>query len=442
MTIIIIGASFAGLACAQTLIKHHPQARVVILDSQTAPLHYPNAANRLLKGEIGELAAAQVPVGAILEHPKVQFYPGHEVVGIDWEKHQVRAIVNQEEREFSYDRLILATGAGQSLELADEEAYDGIMTFKTFSEIEASLARLKSAQSVLVVGAGQLGMEGLDALSRLGLELTLVEAQSYPLAKHLDQDMAARLSASLEKLGIQAVFETSVDRIRKDSTGTGLIVEGLGQTYQADLVLLATNFSPNSRFLPEEIDQHTDGSVVVDAYLKTNLPDIFAVGDLIQLPIDYFGTAYLPTIDHAVLTGRLAALNVIADHFPLPICSRKVKSKVFGQYMLSLGATERELVIFEDSLSLIADLSEIATQLKLHARQADKKVLGIQLLSQHPLERLSDFLIWFIKADLSLADLLSHLLTWENLSEEEEIILTWLEDQLAHLGGKEGLDED
>lgn len=441
MTIIIIGASFAGLACAQAVIDQFPQARVLILERQTSPLHYPNAANRLLKGEIGEFAVAQVPTSALLHQPQIQFYPGHEVVEIDWENHRVKAIFNKEERDFAYDRLILATGASQSLDLANEESYDRLLTFKSLTESRDSLEKLKTARSVLVVGAGQLGLEGLDALSHLPLDLTLVEAQGTPLAKHLDQDMAMPLLQRLIDAGIRVILDASVERISGQSAHHLLTIDMVGDCHQADAVLLATSFSPNTSYLPTDLHQHSDGSLVVDAYLRTNLPDIFAVGDMIQLPIDYFGTAYLPTIEHAVLTGRLAALNLDGHRLPLPICHRQVRSQLFGLHLLSLGATARELTLFEKFSSLAGQLEPSGTWVKFHLRTSDHQLLGVQVLGQAVTDRLLDCLIWAIKAKLTVEGLLHMLLSWEQLSPLERQLMIWLTQELQGLQ-KGGWNED
>lgn len=440
MDIFIIGASFAGLAAAQAVLQTHPQARISILERQKAPLHYPNAFNRLLRKEIASLDDSRVPVAAVVNHPRIRFYPGHDLLAIDWKRQSLTAKTSQGVQEFSYDKLILAIGADQSRDLLDEGAEEWVLTFKSWQESQESLARVKQARSVAVVGAGQLGMEGLDALNQLDLALTLIEAQAYPLAKQLDKDMAELVSAKLAKTSIQSLFGTAVERIVPNPQADGLVIETVTGRLAVDLVLLATNFSPNSSRLPADLALNSDGSVVVDAYLRTNLPHIFAVGDLIQLPVPYFGTAYLPMISHALLTGRLVAENLLTSRLALPISSRQLTSQVFDLTVLSLGATERELSLFEPFFSLSRGLKQSQTTIKCHFSQSEASLLGAQLLSSQECRRLNQALIEGLKTSRTAETLLMQVLAWDDLTQEEQLLLDLLREAVTIW--EEGTHED
>lgn len=422
MRLVIIGASFAGLACAVEAHQLYPDAEIILVDQEEQPGYWPNACNRRLKGEFQSLEEARIDLLEVVAASPVDQRFGHRLVALAEERQVVTLSAGGQLLDLTYDYLVLAMGAGQSLRLADESAREHLLTFKTLAASQSSWDRLQKAQSVIVIGAGQLGLECLDALQTLPVSCRLFEVADQPLAKHFDGEMLAGLLAGLDGNGVTCHFREGVNRIRLAESGQGFVVETLNGSYQADEVILATNFEPNSQMLADQLDLHLDGSVVVDAYLRTSRPNVFAVGDLISLPQAYFGVAYQPLIRHALWTGRLAAFNLLAPQMFLTSSQGLITSHLFGQQLTSLGLTEDQAGLWEEVVTVTVSSKDERGQCKLLARASDLRLLGIQIVGVSCSAALLDQLVLVLTQGMTVPVILGQLLLGQSDQIAEELL--------------------
>lgn len=405
MKVLIIGASFAGLACAQEVKRLYPAAQVTLVDRESLPLYQPNAFNRLLKGDITAWSETQFPLWQAVISSVDECLLGCDCRALHPQEQEVTIVQDGQSMRVSYDYLVLATGARQAEQLAQAELVPELLTFKSLASSQKSLERLSNAASVIVVGAGQLGLESLDALCQTDLSLRLVEAQPLPLAKHLDEQMGQLLLEQLKQQQITCHFRETVEQARRDQASGQVVVETTRGVYQADALLLATNFTPNSQWFKEQLRLLPDGTVQVDAYLRTSQPRIFAVGDLIALPHEQFGQAYMPMISHALLTGRLAALNLLAPKVALGDSQRLISSSLFGLEVLSVGLTQREASLWLKTQ--VTYCGQETSHLSLVIEPEKQIVLGVQLLAPAISQELKHLLNLALASRWSVGELLT-----------------------------------
>ncbi|HFI0143859.1 TPA: FAD-dependent oxidoreductase [Streptococcus suis] len=410
MNIVIIGASFAGLTTAMECQKRYPQATIYLIDKEESIAYFPNALNWKIKGEISSWEEARIRYFEGLEQSSIHFLLGWECISIEAESKKVRLKQENKHQDVTYDYLILAMGAQQVWEHQSVDLSEKILTSKSIAQAQKSFEKLEEAESVTVIGAGQIGLESLEALSRLPLKLRLMESQEWPLAKYFDQEMVAFIWNEFERIGLDYHFSETINEVSLNELGQ-VQLSSLQGTYLSDFVLLGTNFRPHTDLVEGLVDLHTDGSILVDDYLETSQSGIFAVGDLIRMPVTMFGQAYLPMINHAILTGRLVAENLLVKKKPLRAVERIVSTHVFGYNLTSVGLTEREANLWLDTSSIriqqaFSQWDEETIDFKMVVSRKDGRILGGQLVSTSDHIAQMNVLALAISKEMTVEDLL------------------------------------
>ncbi|HFI0213216.1 TPA: FAD-dependent oxidoreductase [Streptococcus suis] len=410
MNIVIIGASFAGLTTAMECQKRYPQATIYLIDKEESIAYFPNALNWKIKGEISSWEEARIRYFEGLEQSAIHFLLGWECISIEAESKKVRLKQENKHQNVTYDYLVLAMGAQQVWEHHSVDLSEKILTSKSIAQAQKSFEKLEEAESVTVIGAGQIGLETLEALSRLPLKLRLMESQEWPLAKYFDQEMVAFIWNEFERIGLDYHFSETINEVSLNELGQ-VQLSSLQGTYLSDFVLLGTNFRPHTDLVEGLVDLHTDGSILVDDYLETSQSGIFAVGDLIRMPVTMFGQAYLPMINHAILTGRLVAENLLAKKKPLRAVERIVSTHVFGYNLTSVGLTEREANLWLDTSSIriqqaFSQWDEETIDFKMVVSRKDGRILGGQLVSTSDHIAQMNVLALAISKEMTVEDLL------------------------------------
>lgn len=386
MKIIIVGASFAGMSAALECHRIYPKAHIVLLDKEKEVGFFPNVLNWQLKGELETIEEARSELWYQVEKTGMDIRLEARLLSICPENRSIQYSYQNEIRSESYDALILAMGAKQGWQIEDSSLQERVLSSKYFSDMQESYQKLKQAQSVIIIGGGQIGLESAEALSRLPLSITLFEAETAPLAKYVDSDLMQGIVEELKQGKIDVHTGEVVEHISLASGGNKVRVETLKGVYESDYVLLATNFQPNSDIVADVLECSYDKTIEVDEYLQTSQPHIFAIGDLIQLPFAFFGKAYLPLINHAMLTGRLVAYNLVEQKRPLKEVQRIVSSHLFGYHISSVGLTERQAQLWTDvdTVEVTSPFSQWEVEertLKLIVQRSSGRLLGGQLIS-------------------------------------------------------------
>ena len=414
LNIVIVGASFAGLASAMTIKRMKPDTNVTVIERQDTVGFIPSSMNRLLKGMGRDLTEQQSVDLTQLEAAGIELKLGCEVVAVEPDNKRIQIKQANQFNDLSYDKLILTMGSRQNSEKIQGADLPGVLTTKTLVDSSQSQAEVIKADSILIVGGGQVGLEAADAYAAAGKSVTIVEAFDSLVFKYFDPEMVLELEARMVAQGVKLYKNQQVEAIGKVST-TEIEHSALRvRTSQhlellADRVLLAVNFRPNSQLVVEHLATHLDRTLVVNEYLQTSEADIYAAGDLIRVP--YAGTDsdyYLPFVNNAVITGRLAAMNALGFEEALQPLVRVVGAQLFGLYIASAGLTEEDAKLYHQTLTLTQvqlDEQGHSITLKLIIEKVTGRLLGGQVYSQANVLGMMDALAIAIKAQLTDRDL-------------------------------------
>jgi NADPH-dependent 2,4-dienoyl-CoA reductase/sulfur reductase-like enzyme/peroxiredoxin family protein/rhodanese-related sulfurtransferase/TusA-related sulfurtransferase len=235
----------------------------------------------------------------------------HEVTSIDREK-KVVAVLNRQDgsvHEEQYDKLLIATGSSpMQLNLPGIDLPE-VLQLWTLGDMDRIAKKLDAgARRVVVVGGGFVGMELAESLRHRGLEVTLLE-MGHQLLPTMDKEMSSLLAEEMRLAGIVVELGAAVSAFASEEGGGVRVAVQDGRTWNADLVALCVGVKPNSALAKDAgLDLGARGHIVTDSKMCTNDPDIYAVGDVVEVldPIFNQPTA-IPLAGPANRQGRIAA---------------------------------------------------------------------------------------------------------------------------------------
>jgi NAD(P)H-nitrite reductase large subunit len=301
MQVVIAGNGIAGTLAAKALRETDPGVGIEIFAAEPY-LYYP-------RPNLIEFVAGSLPFDRLFAFPE-KWYGQHRIdvrTGV-----AVERVVPGERyvvaggRRVPYDALLLANGAGAAVPPLPGADKAGVFTLRTLADALAILDRLNGRGPALVLGGGLLGLEIARAVRRRGVEVEVAEVFDYLLPRQLDPAGGAILRASIERLGIRVRLGAQAEEILGDADVRGVRFKG-GDVVPAGLVILAMGVRPNVG-LAREAGLRTDRGVVVDEFLQTSAPGIFAAGDGIQRGDSVFGI-----IPASFEQARIVAANILGQ---------------------------------------------------------------------------------------------------------------------------------
>lgn len=339
MKIVIIGAGPAGVSVAETVRAYDPELELVVISAEPHPPYSPPAmVDHFLSGSDAHLWRG-------LDWPElldVDYRNGTKVTAID---PKARLVELDDGTRLNYDRLVIASG---SRLYAGLEGVDlpGVYNFKSLSAAESLVTKVKAgeAKRAVVVGAGFIGMEVALLLRNLGLEVTQVEMLDQVMPAMLDKDTAAYALERMRAKGVNVLLETKARTFLGDGSARGVELES-GKVLEADIFIAATGVRPNLEFLAGSGITY-DWGISVDDHLRTNLPEVFAAGDVIESPDLLTGEVFVhPIFPNAVEQGRLVGFNLLGFDTVYQGAHRMNSLKHLGLSIMAAGVKEGDQVL-------------------------------------------------------------------------------------------------
>lgn len=305
MRYVIIGASAAGAQTAEDLRKLDKDSKITVISAEKHLPYSRCLISRLVDGRLVE-DNLYFKTKHFFEDYNLEGVLDTKIVGID---RKAKRVISEDNREFVYDKLLIATGSSPWVPKIDGIDLNGVYFFHSLDHARGIIKSIEEAERAVVLGAGFVGLEAAYALSRRGLSVTVVEKASQVLPNQLDNVASQIIQRDLEDIGVEIILNESLTSINGTNSVHSVTIADKSQI-QCDLLIIATGMKSNIGLL-EKTGIRTDRGVVVDESLRTSDPDIFAAGDVIEInDISTGRRVTSATWFNAVLQGKYAAYNM------------------------------------------------------------------------------------------------------------------------------------
>ncbi|PHV71994.1 CoA-disulfide reductase [Sporanaerobium hydrogeniformans] len=393
MRIVIIGGVAAGMSAAAKLKRLNPQDEVVVYE----------------KTEIVSFGACGLPyyVGGFFEDKEemlarpieafrkkgIDLLTRHEVIEVDFpnKKLKIKNHLTGENREDYYDKLMIATGASSIIPAIPGSELQNIRTLKSMEDgtILRTLLQEESCKKIVVIGAGFIGLEVVEALKYRGKEVCIIEREDRILKKVMDPEVTDLLENELKRQQVPLYLNEEVCSFEGEEKVKYVVTNQ--RTLEADAVILAMGFKPNTDFLKHTpLERLSNGAIVVDAQGRTSIEDVYAAGDcatiwhaLMKKPV------YVPLATGANKLGRIVGENLSGrpNAFEGSLASSCIKVLDMEAGRTGLTEEEARLEGFEYKTTFIEDTNQTSyypggnkIAVKLIYERETYKLLGGQVV--------------------------------------------------------------
>lgn len=347
--VVIVGGVAGGAGCAARLRRLDEGAEIILLERGS----YISYANCGLPYYVGGVISSREAL--LLQSPKamrnkfnVDVRVNNEAISIrrSEKKLVVKRLDTGETYEESYDILVLATGSSPvrpPIPGIDSPRVQTLWTVPDTDRIRA-MVQEQGIKTAAVIGGGFIGLEMAENLRRAGLKVALVEMLDQVMAP-LDYEMAQLLHENIEENGVSLYLGDGVESFADSGGGVDIRLKS-GKTLSTELAILSIGVRPNGELAKAAgLAVNARGGVVVDPCLRTSDPDIYAVGDVIEVE-DYIfkDRTMVPLAGPANKQGRIVADNIAGGDARYEGTQGTSVAKVFDLTAASTGANEKALL--------------------------------------------------------------------------------------------------
>ncbi|MFB3168399.1 nitrite reductase large subunit NirB [Neobacillus sp. 179-C4.2 HS] len=275
--LVLVGNGMAGVRCIEEILKLDPTGFEITIFGSEPHVNY----NRILLSSIlqGSTSFGDITLHdrEWYEHHQINLFTGETVIEID--KH-LQVVETDQHRIVSYDYLIIATGSVPfSLPIPGTDK-QGVVTFRTMEDCQKMIEISKKNKEAVVIGGGVLGLEAAKGLLNLGMDVNVVHIGSYLMERQLDETAARMLQVELESQGMKFLLQKETKEIVGDIGAKGVIFKD-GTKVEANLIVMAAGVRPNVQ-LAQNSGIETNRAILVNDYMETSEPNIYAVGECVE----------------------------------------------------------------------------------------------------------------------------------------------------------------
>nr|XP_033813244.1 apoptosis-inducing factor 3 isoform X1 [Geotrypetes seraphini] len=307
--VLIIGAGPAGLLCAETLRQEGFSDRIVIC---TMEKYLPYDRPKLSKAMDSQPDQIALRSKEFFHTYDIEVLMEMQVVSVDAKS---KVAVFKDGFKMEYNKLLIATGSTPKTLACKGKEIDNVFTLRTPEDANWAV-RLATGKNAVIVGASFLGMEVAAYLCEKAHSVSVVELEDIPFKKFLGEKVGRAIMKMFESHRVKFYMQTEVSELREHEGKLKEVVLKSGKLLRADVCVIGIGASPTTGFLKQSgITIDSRGFIPVNKMMQSNVPGVFAAGDVITFPLALRNNkkVNVPHWQMAHIQGRIAALNMLAQ---------------------------------------------------------------------------------------------------------------------------------
>ena len=419
MKVVIVGGVAGGATAAARIRRLDEQAEIVVFE-RSGFISYANCGLPYYIGgviEDPEELTLQTPE-SFFSRFRVSMRVRHEVTAIHPDKKAVSVtdLETGEVFEESYDKLILSPGAKPTQPRLPGVGLNKLFTLRTVEDtfrIKAYISE-NHPKSAVLAGGGFISLELAENLRELGMEVTIVQ-RSKQLMNPFDPDMAAFIHSEMRRHGVKLALGHTVEGFEEKDGGVDVLLKDEAPLH-ADMVVLAIGVSPDTQLAQDAgLELGVKGSIVVNDRMETSVPDIYAVGDAVQVKHFVTGQDVLLSLaGPANKQGRIAADNICGGDSHYTGSQGSSVIKVFDMTAATTGVNEtnaKKAGLDVDTV-ILSPMSHAGyypggkvMTMKVVFEKETYRLLGAQIVGYEGVDKRIDVLATAIRAGLKATEL-------------------------------------
>lgn len=419
MKVVIVGGVAGGATAAARIRRLDEQAEIVVFE-RSGYISYANCGLPYYIGDVitdPEELTLQTPE-SFFSRFRVDMKVRHEVTAIHPERKtvSVKNLETDEVFEESYDKLILSPGAKPTQPRLPGVGIDKLFTLRTVEDTFRIKEYINQnhPKSAVLAGGGFIGLELAENLRELGMDVTIVQRPKQ-LMNPFDADMASMIHSEMRKHGVKLALGYTVEGFEERNGGVDVLLKDNAPLH-ADMVVLAIGVTPDTALAREAgLELGIKGSIVVNDRMETSVPDIYAVGDAVQVKHFVSGQdALISLAGPANRQGRIAADNICGGDSRYTGSQGSSVIKVFDLTAAATGLNEanaRKAGIETDKV-ILSPMSHAGyypdgkvMTMKVVFEKQTYRLLGAQIIGYDGVDKRIDVLATAIHAGLKATQL-------------------------------------
>jgi len=373
---VIVGASAAGISAVEAVREVDPVGTITVISEEPCPQYSRPMISDLVSGK-ANFDKMMCREDQFWEKNKVKALTGRTALSLNLAD---KYVALDKGASVNFEKLLIATGGKPFVPKMEGVEKEGVFTFTTLSDAKSLVTKIETAKSAVVIGAGLIGVSVAEALVKRGLKVTMVELQDKILSLILDPTASEMVENVIKKAEVTIATGQTVQRIvgktENDKVVGGAVLTN-GEQVQCDLVIIAIGVIPRTE-LVARTDVKTNRGILVDRFMRTNVSDVYASGDVAEAYDFVFGeNRLLPLWPLAQLEGKIAGYNMAGKKVDYPGGTAMSALKYFGIPIISIGiANPKDNEAYE---SLVKHEPERKLYRKIVLK--DNAIVGITLVN-------------------------------------------------------------